>query len=146
MQIRSLGHVVLRVSDLARAERFYGELLGLPVCAHFDEQGMKMAFFTLGDHHDFAISEVGGDGTARSESSPGLDHVAFNIGTTLDELRAAREYLDAAGEETNPVDHEVTKSLYFSDPDGNGIELYVDASDAWKREPQRVAQAAPLEL
>jgi catechol 2,3-dioxygenase len=106
MQIRSLGHVVLRVSDLARGERFYGELLGLPVCAHFDEQGMKMAFFTLGDHHDFAISEVGGDGTARSESSPGLDHVAFNIGTTLDELRAAREYLEAAGVVTNPVDHE----------------------------------------
>jgi len=40
----------------------------------------------------------------------------------------------------------VTKSLYFEDQDGNGIELYVDASDVWRREPQRVAQLQPLEL
>ena len=28
----------------------------------------------------------------------------------------------------------------------NGVELYVDASDIWRREPQRVAQLRPLEL
>ena len=38
------------------------------------------------------------------------------------------------------------KSLYFEDPDGNGIEVYVDTSDIWRREPQRVAQLMPLEL
>jgi catechol 2,3-dioxygenase len=54
--------------------------------------------------------------------------------------------LEAAGISTNPVDHEVTKSLYFKDPDGNGVEIYVDASDIWRREPQRVAQLMPLEL
>jgi len=40
----------------------------------------------------------------------------------------------------------VTKSLYFQDPDGNGIEVYVDASQAWRSEPQRVAQVMPLQL
>jgi catechol-2,3-dioxygenase len=45
-----------------------------------------------------------------------------------------------------PIDHEVTQSLYFSDPDGNTVEVYVDASDVWKQEPQRVAQGEPLEL
>ena len=45
-----------------------------------------------------------------------------------------------------PVDHEVTKSLYFADPDGNQVELYVDASDAWREEPQRVAQSGPLAI
>ena len=44
------------------------------------------------------------------------------------------------------MDHEVTKSLYFHDPDGNEIEVYVDASQVWRREPQRVAQIAPMEL
>ena len=146
MKIRSLGHVVLRVSDLERAERFYGGLLGLPVCAHLDDAGFKMAFFTLGNHHDFAVMEVGGDGGSRSEPGVGLHHVAFNVGTTLDELREAKAKLDAAGVATHPIDHEVTKSLYFEDPDGNGIELYVDASDVWRREPQRVAQVGPLEL
>jgi catechol 2,3-dioxygenase len=146
MKIQSLGHVVLRVTDRDRAEKFYGDVLGLPICARFDEGGFKMAFFTLGNHHDFAVMEVSGDGSGRSETAAGLDHVAFNIGTTLDELREAKAKLDAAGIATKPVDHEVTKSLYFEDPDGNGIEVYIDASDVWRREPERVAQAMPLEL
>jgi catechol 2,3-dioxygenase len=146
MKIQSLGHVVLRVTDRDRAEKFYGDVLGLPICARFDEGGFKMAFFTLGNHHDFAVMEVSGDGSSRSETAAGLDHVAFNIGTTLDELREAKAKLDAAGIATKPVDHEVTKSLYFEDPDGNGIEVYIDASDVWRREPERVAQAMPLEL
>ena len=37
MKIKSLGHVVLRVTNHARAEQFYNELLGLPICARFDE-------------------------------------------------------------------------------------------------------------
>lgn len=146
MKIKSLGHVVLRVTNLERAEHFYSEVLGLPLCARLDESGFKMAFFTLGNHHDFAVMEVSGEGSTQSQSAVGLHHVAFNIGTTLDELREAKANLDAAGITTTPIDHEVTKSLYFDDPDGNGIELYVDASDVWRREPQRVAQVKPLEL
>lgn len=144
MKISQLGHVVLRVSDIARAEKFYAGVLGLPVCARFNENGMKMAFFSLGNHHDFAIMET--SGAKPGERSIGLDHVAFKIGSTLEELRDAKNKLDAAGIATNPIDHEVTKSLYLADPDGNGIELYVDASDAWRRDPQRVAQIAPLAL
>ena len=146
MNIKALGHVVLRVTDRERAEKFYGDFLGLPLCARYDENGMKMAFFSLGNHHDFAVMEVSGEGAAASETAAGLHHVAFNIGTTLDELRDAKKKLDAAGIAVHPVDHEVTKSLYFQDPDGNGIELYVDVSDVWREEPQRVAQAATLEL
>jgi catechol 2,3-dioxygenase len=145
MKIKSLGHVVVQVTDLERAERFYGGLLGLPVCAHFDEDGMKMAFFSLGNHHDFAVMEVSGEDSS-GENAAGLHHVAFKIGTTLDELREAKAMLDAAGVAAEPIDHEVTKSLYLADPDGNGIELYVDVSDAWRKDPQRVAQVGPLEL
>jgi len=146
MKIRALGHVVLRVADRDRAERFYGGVLGLPICARYDEGGMKMAFFSLGNHHDFAVMEAKGDGGSHGEPAAGLHHVAFNIGTTLDELREARAKLEAAGVATTPIDHDVTKSLYFADPDGNGIEVYVDVSDAWRREPQRIAQVRPLEL
>jgi catechol 2,3-dioxygenase len=146
MKIKSLGHVVLRVTDCARAERFYNGVLGLPICARFDENGMKMTFFSLGNHHDFAVMEVSGEGSGHGETAVGLHHVAFKIGSTLDELRDAKATLEAAGVRPNPIDHEVTKSLYFADPDGNGVELYVDASDVWRQDPQRVAQLAPLEL
>jgi catechol 2,3-dioxygenase len=146
MKIKSLGHVVLRVRDLARAEKFYCGVLGLPLCARYDQDGMRMAFFTLGNHHDFAISQVSGDGSSHGEQAVGLDHVAFNIGSDLDELREAKKTLEAAGLTPEPVDHFVTKSLYFKDPDGNGVELYVDASDAWHKDPQCIAQVRPLVL
>jgi len=146
MKIKALGHVVVRVTDLARAEQFYGGLLGLPIIARYDENGMKMTFFTLGNHHDFAVMEVSGEGSSTSDSAVGLHHVAFNIGTNLDELREARSRLEAAGITPTPVDHEVTKSLYFADPDGNGVELYVDASQVWRSEPQRVAFAQPMAM
>ena len=113
--------------------------------SRFDENGMKMAFFTLGNHHDFAVLEVSGEG-GRNPNAAGLHHVAFKVGTTLDELRDAQRHLTDAGIATDPIDHEVTKSLYFADPDGNGIEVYIDASDVWRRDPQRVAQIAPLVL
>ena len=138
--------MVLRVTDRARAERVYHGLLGLPICARFDEDGMKMAFFTLGNHHDFAVMEVGGGPAVRGNAGAGLHHVAFNIGSDLDDLREAKAKLEAAGVALQPVDHEVTKSLYFDDPDGNGVELYIDASDVWRQDPQRVAQIHPLEL
>ncbi len=146
MKIQSLGHVVLRVTDSARAEAFYGGLLGLPVCARYDDNGMKMTFFSLGNHHDFAVMEVSGEGSTSAETAVGLHHVAFKIGDSLAQLSEAKAKLEAAGITPDPIDHEVTKSLYFADPDGNGVELYVDASDIWRREPERVAQLSPLEI
>ncbi|MEO8812232.1 MAG: VOC family protein [Caulobacteraceae bacterium] len=146
MKIEALGHVVLRVTDLHRAEAFYNGLLGVPVCARYDEDGTRMTFFTLGNHHDFAVMEVSGEGTSRVATATGLHHVAFNLAGGLVELRDAKATLEAAGLEPNPVDHGVTKSLYFEDPDGNGVELYIDAADTWRRDPQSVAQQSPLEL
>lgn len=146
MQIKALGHVVLRVTDCERSEAFYNGVLGLPVCARLDQDGMRMSFFTLGNHHDFAVMEVSGEGSSHAETAVGLHHVAFKIGDDLAQLREAKTKLEAAGIKLRPIDHEVTKSLYFADPDGNGVELYIDASDIWRREPQRVAQLSPLEL
>ena len=79
-------------------------------------------------------------------NSPGLLHVAFKIGTRIDELREAKLRLEAAGLKVEAYDHEVSKSIYFNDPDGNTVELYVDASDVWKQRPEAVAQATPLDL
>ncbi|MCR9259259.1 MAG: VOC family protein [Pseudomonadaceae bacterium] len=145
MKIESLGHVVLNVSDLQRAERFYTDVLGMSVCARFNEQGMNMIFFSLGDHHDLALSEVSDEGIAGGQSS-GLNHVAFRIGTEMKQLVEAKNHLLAQGLELTPVDHEVTKSLYFDDPDGNTVEVYVDVSSSWQDDPQKVAQAQPLEI
>ena len=144
MQIESLGHVVIKVRDIARSEAFYNGVLGLPIVARSTQA--PMTFFSLGDHHDFAIMALGEDAEGPGDKAVGLAHVAFKIGDSLDELKEAKGHLDAQGIASAPGDHEVTQSLYFADPDGNQVELYVDTSDVWKAEPQRVAQASKLAL
>lgn len=144
MKVRSLGHVVIKVRDKQRAEAFYNDLPGISIAARY--ANMSATFFTLGNHHDFAVVAVGDDAEDSPAKSPGLLHVAFKIGDSIDELRDARVELEAAGLKVEAHDHPVTKSLYFNDPDGNRIEFYVDSSNAWKKNPQLIAHSEPLEL
>jgi catechol-2,3-dioxygenase len=69
----------------------------------------------------------------------GLYLVALRIGHSLEELRAAKAHLEAHGvEELRLRDHTVSQSIYLNDPDGNGLELYVDADPGiWRKDPRR---------
>jgi catechol 2,3-dioxygenase len=145
MKVQKLGHAVVKVRNLERAEEFYHGLLGIPIAARHET--MPMTFFTLGDHHDLALLEVGTESPDADKQSPGLFHLAFRVGNDINDLRAAKEELEAAGVKVYAkVDHTVSKALYLDDPDGNGIELYVDGSDVWKSDPQRVTDGAPLDI
>jgi catechol 2,3-dioxygenase len=145
MKVQALGHAVLKVRSLERAEQFYNGVLGMPIAAR--HQTMPMTFFTLGNHHDLAILAVGDDAPDAPRNAPGLYHIALKVGDTLDELRAVKDHLEQNGVKIDAtIDHVVSKSIYIRDPDGNGVELYVDASDVWKEDPQQVAQGAPLAL
>ena len=106
-----------------------------------------MTFFTLGDHHDLALLEVGEDAPDAPANAPGLYHLAFKVGDSLEELQQVKAELEAAGVRIDAVtDHTVSQALYLRDPDGNGVELYVDGSAVWKSDPQRVAESRPLKL
>ncbi len=143
--IESLGHVVIKVRDLEASERFYAETLGIEVQSR--SESARMTFFTLGRHHDFAIIAIGGSAPPASEKAIGTHHIAFQVSGGLEGLREAKARLEAEGVTVAPVDHRVTKSLYFSDPDGNALELCVDGSDEWKSNPDSLfAPASELEL
>jgi catechol 2,3-dioxygenase len=132
MHVHTLGHVVLKVQSLERSESFYSGVLRMPVISRLSEP-VPMTFFTLGlgNHHDFAIMEVGDQAPRPDGDATGLAHVAFKVGDSSDELRATRSHLHAVDIDiTREMDHTVTKSLYVHDPDGHEIELYVDVSDA----------------
>jgi len=144
MHVEALGHVVLKVRDRARAEAFYNGILGIPIVVRWERH--DMTFFSLGNHHDFAVMAIGEDAVSPPDGATGLLHVAFKIGDSLDTLRAAKRDLEAAGIAVQPVDHGVSQSLYLRDPDGNEIELYVDTSDIWKEHPEEVAHAEVLDL
>jgi catechol 2,3-dioxygenase len=136
MGVHSIGHAVLKVRDLATAEAFYHGVLGLPVAVRSDVAGPDMTFFSLNTHHDFAIVAMGADAPAADPKGVGLAHIAFKVGTTRGELEAMKRQVEERGGKIDrAIDHGVTQSLYLRDPDGNGIELFVDVSDAWREDP-----------
>jgi catechol 2,3-dioxygenase len=119
-----LGHVHLKVTDIDRAVDFYTGLLGLDIT----EQHANYAFLSFGDHHhDLALQAHKGASSPPPQST-GLYHVAFEVDSP-EALAEHYEWLHARDIAVSPVDHGISKALYFDDPDGNGIELYVDTRD-----------------
>ncbi|HEV8438283.1 MAG TPA: VOC family protein [Methylomirabilota bacterium] len=124
IQARKLGHVVLQVRDAAKSRDFYTRTLGLQV-AHEDLQ-RGAVFLSFGrEHHDLALFQLA-TGQPPDRTQPGLHHMAWQLGS-FEELQAAYRELKALGlpiEST--IEHNVTRSIYFPDPDGNRVELYCD--------------------
>lgn len=149
INVKNVGHVVLKVRDLERSARFYQDVLGLKEVAR-GTFGSPMVFFsaTGENHHDIALFEVGPDAAPPEENGVGLYHVALRIGDSLEELRAAKTHLERNGiTELRLRDHTVSQSIYLNDPDGNRLELYVDADPGiWRDDPSAVATSIPLEL
>jgi len=116
-----VGHVHLKVRDVDRAVDFYRSVLGLDVT----ERHGQFAFLTFGDrHHDVALQGVGED-AAPPGGGVGLYHTAFEV-ETESALGAVYERLQERDVAASPVDHGISKALYFDDPDGNGVEVYLD--------------------
>jgi catechol 2,3-dioxygenase len=123
-ELKKIGHVVLNVSDLEAAVRFYTEVLGLQVSDRYPDTMVPggMVFMRCNtDHHGVAL--VGG--AARLERTS-LNHFAFEVGS-LDEVFRARAWLR---ERNVPIVFEGRRragcqiAIEFRDPDGNNLEIY----------------------
>ena len=146
MQIKAIGHIVLKVRNLDRSAAFYRDVLGMKEVMRY--QG-AMAFFSFGDnHHDLGLLQLGDRAEQPSPLSVGLFHVAFKVGDTLDDLRACKSDLEQQGVQLIGMsDHGVSQSLYLADPDGNEIELFVDSDPTtWRDRVSEVMTTRPLRL
>ena len=139
MKAHYLGHVVFYVKELERSLAFYRDLLGFKEVGRIF--GGAAAALTSGrTHHELLLIEVGEAPAPPRGRRLGLYHIGIKIGESLEELRAAKRELEQAGVAISGMsDHTVSQSLYLHDPDGNEVELYVDADEAiWKRNPAAV--------
>jgi catechol 2,3-dioxygenase len=121
-----IGHVVLKVRDLERTKKFYAEVMGLEVMKV--EPSIRMAFFASNgrDHHEITAIEIDGNIPDSQASGVGLSHLAFRL---RDEAHLRAAYTDLKEHEVkiiSAVNHGVTKSIYFRDPDGHLLEVYCD--------------------
>lgn len=119
-----LAHLVLQTNQLEPMRDFYIQLLG----AHVVYENPMMTFLTFDEeHHRLAIfSPPGGGLPGRTPATVGLAHSAFTF-SSLGDLMAKYLELSAAGIEPRvPVQHGVTTSIYYRDPDGNAVELQID--------------------
>ena len=123
LRVRELGHVSLFVRDLDATRHFYRDVLGLQETG--TSKGGRIVFFSAGrHHHDVSCELARAEGPGpQPKGVPGLYHVAFEVGTSLDDLSEARRFVEAHG--LAPFG-ETAQSFSIRDPDGHEIELYVD--------------------
>jgi catechol 2,3-dioxygenase len=122
-----LGHATVAARDLDAMVTFYTEVLGFLVTNRGEPvPGMgEMAFIsqTPEEHHQIVLVHT-------PEPAPRnfvlADHLAFHV-DSLDQLRELSARLSAAGNTSAiPINHGNAWSVYFTDPEGNGLECYLD--------------------
>ena len=128
-----IGHVHLKVADLDRAIAFYSGVMGFEVMQRSD----SAAFLSAGGyHHHLGLNTWDSkDGTPPPKGHTGLYHTAFVYPDRASLGDAVQRMLDAGFAVEGAADHGVSEAIYFSDPDGNGIELYRDRAEPdWPRD------------
>jgi catechol 2,3-dioxygenase len=135
----ALDHVNVYVRNAERSLRWYTDVLGLHTqdISYVQETGrMRAAFLACdpGHAHDIALFDVGDDAQGPQQRQVGLNHVAWRM-ATLDDLAEMYHRLKAKGIPIHVADHTVSIGVYFSDPDGNGLEVYYELPRSeWKRD------------
>ena len=144
-----IGHVHLKVADLDRALAFYCGVLGFELMQRY---GTQAAFVSAGGyHHHIGLNTWESQGgSPPPPGTTGLYHLAILYPTRAALADALYRLAEAGIPLQGASDHGVSEALYLSDPDGNGIELYVDRpEDQWPRtsdgELQMVTQRLDLQ-
>ncbi len=125
----------LRVADLERSVGFYRRQLGFCVQA---DAGSRVELATSPDSLPLLSLEEAARPAPRDAA--GLFHVAL-LFPTRGLLAGWLRFAACQGVEFDGFsDHGVSEALYFSDPDGNGLEFYVDRPrEHWPRTDGRLA-------
>jgi catechol 2,3-dioxygenase len=118
-----IASLTLRVPSLARSIEFYAGQVGF-VVQSYEPQRVQLA--TARDAAAILTLEEDASAPAAPRDAAGLFHAAL----LFPDSRALGGWLQVAAsrgvEFDGFSDHGVSEAIYFSDPDGNGLEFYAD--------------------
>ena len=143
---RQLGHLVIKVRDLDRAEDFYTRIMGLTV---MNRRAGHMVFMSANTEltHELAIAKVGDDAPGPEDSGVGLAHMAWQMDSYEDLQELYRRLKDNNVRITRVVEHRLSRGVYLLDPDDNAIEVYYELPKSmWSRYEGRFNELFPEKL
>ena len=116
------AHFVLRTGQVDKMAEWYRTVLAARIVFR-DE---RLCFLSYDDeHHRLALIQIPGL-PPRDAENAGTDHVAYSY-RDLGDLLANYRRLKAAGIVPHwPINHGITTSMYYRDPDNNRVELQID--------------------
>jgi len=134
IRLQRLGHVLIAVRDLEASKRFYIDILGFKLLEQEPEHGgVFLGLGNYGNTLDLFQStdpDAGAPGEAGSLRGIGVRHVAFAVASERDLEEAYFALKEAGVRIERALDHESQKSIYFTDPDGNLLEIVWERADA----------------
>ncbi|MFI9536935.1 VOC family protein [Nocardia fusca] len=117
-----LAHVVLQTSRPDELRDWYCKVLQ----AHVVYEGHGLCFITCDEEHHRLALMGAAELQPRNPGASGMHHTAYTF-DDLDALLTRYSELERQGITPRvPIQHGVTTSLYYQDPDGNFIELQAD--------------------
>jgi catechol 2,3-dioxygenase len=126
----ALHHINLKTTRLQEMIDWYGTVVGMEVTYRFP-LGAWLSN-DAANHRIALLAFPGFTDDAEKERHTGMLHSAFEY-PELDELLDSYRRLAASG--IKPfmcLDHGMTMSFYYADPDGNAVELQVDQFPSWE--------------
>lgn len=127
-----VGHVKIKVEHLQRSLTFYQDVLGFDIL----EQTASTAKLTSDGKTSILSLEQPDNVIPKQGRTTGLYHFAILLPERSD-LANIVVHLVEKGIKFGSSDHLVSEALYLDDPDGNGIEIYIDRDPSvwsWKGE------------
>lgn len=116
-----VDHLVFRVAEIARTERFYSALLGQPL------KEVDYIMYMAGDTRLFFTRCAGSRQAMYNKENVGLNHLAFGVRTLL-ELETIRAQLDSKGIRHSGIrlwQDGVAEYIWLDDPDGMRVEFWL---------------------
>ena len=119
MHVKGAHHYSLAVTDVARADGFYGDLLGLPQVERPDF-GLPGTWYQAGAVQLHLIETP--QGVDVGSQPPALTPLAQHIAFEISDYEAMQSRLEDAGVEMMATGSEGGQ-IFVRDPDGNTVEF-----------------------